>query len=435
MNLTLKRGPALKHTDHIPQLTKSARLNQQCACVTLDRSALVDGLTKQLSDEADEILSSLTMQQFFSNVAVFVPSSDLDQMLGIVKAIEAAAALHDYQRQVMSWAPDTAHHNPGPVGAFMGYDFHLSEEGPRLIEINTNAGGAFLNAILTRAQLQCCGGSTQASWAEDFDEAVIAQFISEWRAQRGSGQPERIAIIDDAPAAQHLYPEFKLAQQLFIKHGIDTVILSPDDLNYESGILYGNNQRIDLVYNRLVDFGLDEPEHAALRAAWLEDAAVITPNPHNHAIFADKRNLAMLSDQAKLIKWGLNSETAEILNKGIPHTILVTESDEELLWKQRRQWFFKPVAGHGSKGVYRGSKLTKSTFAHILASDYVAQAYVPPSERVVLVDGEREMLKVDVRLYTYSGSLLLAAARLYRGQTTNLRTPGGGFAPLLLQHN
>ena len=58
---------------------------------------------------------------------------------------------------------------------------------------------------------------------------------------------------------------------------------------------------------------------------------------------------------------------------------------------------------------------------------------MPPSERVVMVDNEREMLKVDVRLYTYRGELLLAAARLYRGQATNLRTPGGGFAPLLLQ--
>ena len=49
-----------------------------------------------------------------------------------------------------------------------------------------------------------------------------------------------------------------------------------------------------------------------------------------------------------------------------------------------------------------------------------------------MVDGEREMLKVNVRLYTYRGALLLAAARLYRGQTTNFRTPGGGFSPVLL---
>jgi hypothetical protein len=38
--------------------------------------------------------------------------------------------------------------------------------------------------------------------------------------------------------------------------------------------------------------------------------------------------------------------------------------------------------------------------------------------------------KVDVRFYTYDGELLIAAARLYQGQTTNFRTPGGGFAPV-----
>ena len=43
----------------------------------------------------------------------------------------------------------------------------------------------------------------------------------------------------------------------------------------------------------------------------------------------------------------------------------------------------------------------------------------------------RSELKVDVRLYTYAGEVLLAAARLYQGQTTNMRTPGGGFAPVL----
>ena len=40
-------------------------------------------------------------------------------------------------------------------------------------------------------------------------------------------------------------------------------------------------------------------------------------------------------------------------------------------------------------------------------------------------------LKVDIRLYTYYGAVLLTAARLYQGQTTNMRTPSGGFAPVL----
>ncbi len=39
-------------------------------------------------------------------------------------------------------------------------------------------------------------------------------------------------------------------------------------------------------------------------------------------------------------------------------------------------------------------------------------------------------MKVDVRNYAYDGTVQLLAARLYQGQTTNFRTPGGGFAPV-----
>lgn len=422
-------------TDDSSEQTEAERLNQHCVCVTLDRPAIAHSLARQLKEDADEVLSSTAWTQFFSNAAVFVPDRELNHMQAIVRALEAAAALPGYQRRVLSWAPRNAQFNPGPSGALMGYDFHLGKEGPRLIEVNTNAGGAFLNAVLARAQLQCCGGSTRAAWAEDFDAAMIAQFESEWRAQRGSGRPETIAIVDEQPAGQYLYPEFRLAQQLFRDHGMDALILSPSDLRYESGALYSGDRRIDLVYNRLVDFGLEAPEHTALRSAWLEGGAVITPNPFVHALLADKRNLAVWSDHETLLEWGLDSRYAELLRAGIPRTVQVTAADGEDLWQQRKEWFFKPVAGHGSKGVYRGSKLTRSTFARILESDYIAQAYVPPSERLVMVDGETEMLKVDVRLYTYRGDLLLAAARLYRGQTTNFRTPGGGFAPLLLMND
>lgn len=407
------------------------RLNQHCVCVSLDQTALADELRRQLGDTWPEVLSNPAWRQFFSNVAVFVPEKDLDRMQAVVRALENAALLPGYRQKVMSWAPDVAQINPGPVGAFMGYDFHLGEEGPRLIEINSNAGGAFLNALLAKAQQACCG-AVNADWGKDFDTAVIRQFENEWRAQRGSGRPTRIAIVDDQPTDQYLYPEFRLALQLFERNGIESVILSPGELTYEAGTLYGDGNAIDMVYNRLVDFGLDAPEHAALRAAWLDGGAVVTPNPFVHGLLADKRNLAVLSDQTTLEQWGMSTRDATLLRDAIPRTLNVPAEDAQTLWEQRRQWFFKPVAGHGSKGVYRGSKLTKSTFTNILKGDYIAQAYVPPSERLILVDGERQFLKVDVRLYTYRGNPLLTAARLYQGQTTNFRTPGGGFAPLFI---
>ena len=79
--------------------------------------------------------------------------------------------------------------------------------------------------------------------------------------------------------------------------------------------------------------------------------------------------------------------------------------------------------------LFRGV-LTRRVFAEILTGDYVAQALVPPSERITADDTATPILKVDLRNYVYDGEVLLIAARLYQGQTTNFRTPGGGFAPV-----
>jgi len=110
----------------------------------------------------------------------------------------------------------------------------------------------------------------------------------------------------------------------------------------------------------------------------------------------------------------------------------VTAERSDDFWARRRELFFKPVAGYGSKAAYRGDKLTRRVFDEIIAGDYVAQALVPPSQRTVARDGEPALLKLDLRNYVYAGHVQLVAARLWQGQTTNFRTPGGGFAPVLV---
>ena len=47
----------------------------------------------------------------------------------------------------------------------------------------------------------------------------------------------------------------------------------------------------------------------------------------------------------------------------------------------------------------------------IVAGDYVAQDLVPPNERLVDVDGEPRALKLDLRAYTWRGTVQLLAAR------------------------
>ena len=316
----------------------------------------------------------------------------------------------------------------------MSYDFHITASGPKLIEVNTNAGGAFLNAALAQAQRACCADAHvpfEISPSKNFGSKIVDMFIDEWRRQRVSGRPTVIAIVDDAPEEQHLFPEFKLAKALLDENGFETVIADAKDLLLAGKALLFGGRPIDLVYNRLVDFALEESRHAELHAAYVGGNVVVTPNPRAHALFADKRNLTLLSDVDRLKHWGLAQNHLDVLHASVLTTVIVSPDDAAALWRDRRNLFFKPARGHGSKAAYRGDKVTRKVWAEIIGGEYVAQSYAAPSTRGVQLGETHAELKVDVRLYAFNGNILLAAARLYQGQTTNMRTPGGGFAPVL----
>ena len=134
----------------------SERLNQGCFCITLDRTALGNALEREVDDPEFGAAFINTRPHLFSSAPVFLAQSEIGAMLRVVRAIEAVARLPGYRDAALSWAPEIARHDFGPLGAFMGYDFHLAAEGPRLIEVNTNAGGAFLNGLLAKAQRACC---------------------------------------------------------------------------------------------------------------------------------------------------------------------------------------------------------------------------------------------------------------------------------------
>lgn len=423
----------IRHAIGNGRVGHAERLNRGCFCVTLDRRALAGAFDREVGVEGFAAALERTHPLLFANAPVFVPTTAMTEMTQVVAAVEAAAGLEGYRETSLSWASPQAHRDFGPVGALMGYDFHLGPDGPKLIEINTNAGGAFLNAPLANAQRACCAPAlSRISNTTDFGSEIARMFVSEWSRQRGSGRPRRIAIVDDAPEAQHLFPEFQLAQALLRSHGIETVIGDPRELVVDGNAILLAGQPIDLVYNRLVDFAFEDPAHAALRDAYQDGRVVVTPNPHVYALFADKRNLSLLADVRQLRAWGLGHSHAEILEAAALPTMRVTANNSDTLWGERKKWFFKPARGHASKAVYRGEKLTRRVWGEITAGDYVAQAYAEPGIRDVQLDGATTELKVDVRLYTYDSQVLLAAARLYRGQTTNMRTPGGGFAPVLI---
>lgn len=225
-------------------------LNSGCFCVSLDREALRRAIE---SDPAAHGLHQLIAERcphLFAALPVFISRAHVDEMQNVIRAVEEVAALSAYREAALAWAP-------------------------------------MLNAILGRTQ--------RAELERDFFE----MFQAEWRAAGREGVPARIAIVDEEPEQQFLYPEFLLFAQMFRRFGVEAVVVSPRDLAFEEGVLRDARGRIDLVYNRLTDFALAAPANAGLRAAYLAGAVVLSPHPRAHALYADKRNLSLLTDAAR----------------------------------------------------------------------------------------------------------------------------------------
>jgi len=396
-------------------------------------SRLVDTLNRECDCSFTDFEALRDYAHFFSAMPVFLEEGHAAEMRSIVGAVEAVVGLADYPSAVLKDAPSIAKLRPRTSGAFMGFDFHISPSGPRLIEINTNAGGALLNIAAREAQRACCSAADEFILAQpgatELEREVIAMFEREWRLARGNRPLRTIAIVDDKPRGQFLYPEFELARNLFESRGIHTLIVDPEELETGAESISARGEPIDLIYNRVTDFYFEEPRHEALRWCYQRDLAVITPHPHAHALYANKRNLAILSDAAALERLGAPREAIDVLTRGVPSTRDV-RGCEETWWNDRKRWFFKPQSGYGSRGAYRGDKLTRKVFAEIVKGEYVAQQLVPPSERQRSTSEGKQSFKLDVRCYVYEGKIQLMAARVYQGQTTNFRTAGGGFAPV-----
>lgn len=356
-----------------------------------------------------------------------------------VRLLFGLARAPSYQAALAASADAVTAHTPGNFGVFMGYDFHVTSSGPRLIEVNTNAGGALLNGLHTAAlcdpaKLACvCSDLLSVGDLErDLVDTFRAEYAAARAGQRDGGTLARIAIVDDAPARQFLAPEFALFRALFANAGIEARVADTRELAPRAGGgLALGDWPVQLVYLRDTDFALASDRTRALRAAYLADEVVVTPSPREHFLLADKRRLALFSSPETLAAFGVGADDARFLAEVVPETRLLAELDPERAWAERASWVFKPAAAFGSRAVYRGDKISRKKFAEIAAeSGYVAQRHAPPGlVHVETTDGPREM-KFDVRAYAYRDRVLLLGARVYEGQVTNLRSPGGGFSAI-----
>ncbi|MGA7748930.1 MAG: hypothetical protein WCA63_02170, partial [Gallionella sp.] len=185
-------------------MNEAERLNADCDAARLNQAALQQAM--QAQGEAWHTLVKERCPCLFADVPVFVSPVQLRRMYEVISGVEQVVGLAGWQV-----AGDVI--RPAAKGVFFGYDFHLNEQGVHLIEINTNAGGAFLNELLINSQRDAdLPGKTAA--IENLEQSFLEMFRNEWRLERGSAPFKSIAIVDEQPEGQYLYPEFLLAQRM-----------------------------------------------------------------------------------------------------------------------------------------------------------------------------------------------------------------------------
>lgn len=345
---------------------------------------------------------------------VFLPALVRADILASVAQIDAAL---DLLRPVTAATRSAA--------VFNSFDFHLTAPGtphtggPKLIEINVNAGGAFLQPAIGRIARQSMPGATLGGWMEaEFAPALV--LIDAWRKAHPdrSHHAPRLAIIDADVFNQPLLADMRAAQIQLGARGVNCQIVDLADLRIENGRLVGPGGVIDMVYNRHCDFDLSEPTSAVLRRAHAEKLALIAPNPDVFAAWGEKKLLLKLAR--------MKDRPAAVLSADE-----VTRSTAPGLWNQRKSLVFKPLSGFGSRGVYRGDKISRTRFETLIDAGYLAQEKAEPMTRIQPVDGQRRRFKSDIRVWTQGGKPLHMAARLYAGQVMGMRDKNAGFAPII----
>ncbi len=338
-----------------------------------------------------------------SGQKITLPGQTWTQIQNFVQKIFALRQSAEYRDFLKPQAPFPEQKN---YAIAMSYDFHLDANlKPKLIEVNTNASFLFLGHELNQfLQVETPGFSGFTEIAENMRSEI-----------RLLGKPEikTLAIVDDQPEQQKLYLEFLVAQKVFQDLGWTA------DIKDRRQIL--GTENYDFIYNRCTDFYFTEPESAGLKELYVKNKSCLSPHPMEYFMMADKRRMG---DWLNPIFTNQLGAAVDV----IPKSFVITESNRDQIWTERKKYFLKPTTQFGSKRVYKGESISRKTYELLENNLFLAQELLPAPEVTVETAGGAHKFKYDLRVYAYQGKAQFAMARLYNGQVTNAQTPFGGFA-------
>ncbi len=358
---------------------------------TLEKDLHLEGLNQPRED-----FSRLVHENLISPVYIKLPLQFKSQIETIIQDLWSITQDVTYRQKL--GLPSNSRH----ASVCNSVDLHLSGESCKIIEVNTNAAFLLLGAALTKA------------WGliPSIDYSGIAEMFNEDAKDFGlNPQALNVGIVDEKPQDQRLFIEFLAYKALLKKFGISCEISDIAD----------NLSKYNYIYNRYTDFYLENPSSQQLATLYRDGKTCVSPDPEAYKLLADKIRL----QEIPVLFPSKN------INKFIPQTKELNTENSEEIWKLRKGLFFKPQSSFGSKSAFKGASISRKVFDDLVSKKTLAQEYIQAPEVEYLAGGDVQKMKFDLRCYFFKDRFQLAMARLYQGQTTNLKTPHGGFAPVV----
>jgi uncharacterized circularly permuted ATP-grasp superfamily protein len=280
-------------------------------------------------------------------------------------------------------------------------------------------------------------------------ESLLEALLASYREWGGRADPPTILITDwrEVPT----WNEFEIVQSRFEALGVPTVVVEPQQLEFDGHRLRAAGRTIDLVYRRVLinDIVARPAECRALVDAYTARAVCMANTlrckiPHKKAFFAvltDPRRAALFS-----------AEERAVIAAHVPWTRLVADVRTtapgggevallDYVRAQREQLVIKPNDEYGGAGVVLGWECDAAAWdaaiGHAMTDPpgtWVAQHRIPVRREVYPIVLEnpfrvefRDML-VDFAPYLFRGRLAGFLTRLSGSGLANV-TSGGGQVP------
>jgi hypothetical protein len=338
--------------------------------------------------------------------------------------------------------------DPGlPDVVWSRLDAFLTPEGPRFIEINSDAPAGFgygdrmAHLFRELPAFRELARRRKVAYVPS-GPPLLRAMVELWRGRGGVGAPV-LAVVDWAEVKTRADQE--ILREAFEAEGVVCVRADPREVEVRAGRLFAAGRAVDVVYRRAVLSELVEREGEvkAFLAAYRDGLALFV-NSFRCRLSEDKAFLALLTDEAFAPL--LSEEERSFVAAVAPWTRKLVERRTRRRGREvdlvpyvienREDLVLKPAHAYGGRSVFVGDQTGPAEWESAvragLGEAWVAQDRVSiPEETFPVVAGGRlafEPRKVNTNPFYVRGAEVGAVTRASRSAVINV-SAGGGSVP------